>query len=208
MKTVPISLSDAIMHVSWQDFFAAWNIAPALAQIADIRGCGHCQAQWLAAQPTSQLAEATQAMQLLKEARVALDRLQRDLRADSLHVESAEIPQGMLLHATLTDEIEQIAKHYDPILPEKAKLYRTLSECLPMAAIEATYLQLAPAAETVETVEANGENCTYMPSATKPRQYTADRNILERAEKLFPAQPLSQLAIVSNSQLFYIKNRK
>lgn len=147
-------------------------------------------------------------MQLLKEARVALDRLQRDLRADSLHVESAEIPQGTLLHATLTDEIEQIAKHYDPILPEKAKLYRTLSECLPMAAIEAAYLQLTPAAETVETVEADGENCTYMPLATKPRQYTADRNILEQAEKLFPSQPLSQLAIVSNSQLFYIKNRK
>lgn len=208
MTTISISLSDAIGHINWQDFFAAWNIAPALAQIADIRGCGHCQAQWLAAQPQNVRSEASQAMQLLKEARVALDRLQRDLSTEFLRIDSTNIPEGTLLHAALNDEIETIAAKFDTVLPEKAKLYRTLADCLPKAAIEAAYIQLAPAAETVETIEANGENCTYMPSATKPRQYTADRNILEQAEKLFPAQPLSQLAIVSNSQLFYIKNRK
>lgn len=176
MTTISISLSDAIGHINWQDFFAAWNIAPALAQIADIRGCGHCQAQWLAAQPQNVRSEASQAMQLLKEARVALDRLQRDLSTEFLRIDSTDIPEGTLLHAALNDEIETIAAKFDTVLPEKAKLYRTLADCLPKAAIEAAYNQLVPTAVTVEPVEQNGENCTYMPITAKQQEYTADRH--------------------------------
>lgn len=208
MTTISISLSDAIGHINWQDFFAAWNIAPALAQIADIRGCGHCQAQWLAAQPQNVRSEASQAMQLLKEARVALDRLQRDLSADFLRVDSTDIPEGTLLHATQSDEIETIAAQFDTVLPEKAKLYRTIAGCLPKAAIEAAYCQLVPTAKTVETCETDGESCTYMPTETKQKEYTADRSILEQAERLFPPRPQSELAIVSNRRLIYINHRK
>lgn len=208
MTTISISLSDAIGHINWQDFFAAWNIAPALAQIADIRGCGHCQAQWLAAQPQNVRSEASQAMQLLKEARVALDRLQRDLSTDFLRVDSTDIPEGTLLHAALNDEIETIAAKFDTVLPEKAKLYRTLADCLPKAAIEAAYNQLVPTAVTVEPVEQNGENCTYMPITVKQQEYTADRHIIQQAEQLFPPRPLSELAIVSNRKLIYISHRK
>lgn len=208
MTTISISLSDAIGHINWQDFFAAWNIAPALAQIADIRGCGHCQAQWLAAQPQNVRSEASQAMQLLKEARVALDRLQRDLSTDFLRVDSTDIPEGTLLHATLNDEIETIAAKFDTVLPEKAKLYRTLAACLPKAAIEAAYSQLVPTAVTVEPVEQNGENCTYMPIYAKQQEHTADRHIIQQAEQLFPPRPLSEQAIVSNRKLIYISHRK
>lgn len=208
MTTISISLSDAIGHINWQDFFAAWNIAPALAQIADIRGCGHCQAQWLAAQPQNGRSEASQAMQLLKEARVALDRLQRDLSTEFLRIDSTDIPEGTLLHAALNDEIETIAAKFDTVLPEKAKLYRTLADCLPKAAIEAAYNQLVPTAVTVEPVEQNGENCTYMPITVKQQEYTADRHIIQQAEQLFPPRPLSELAIVSNRKLIYISHRK
>lgn len=208
MTTISISLSDAIGHINWQDFFAAWNIAPTLAQIAGIRGCGHCQAQWLAAQPQNVRSEASQAMQLLKEARVALDRLQRDLSADFLCVDSTDIPEGTLLHAALNDEIETIAAKFDTVLPEKAKLYRTLAGCLPKATIEAAYNQLVPTAVTVEPVEQNGENCTYMPMTTKLQEYTADRHIIQQAEQLFPPRPLSELAIVSNRKLIYTSHRK
>lgn len=208
MTTISISLSYAIGHINWQDFFAAWNIAPALAQIADIRGCGHCQAQWLAAQPQNVRSEASQAMQLLKEARVALDRLQRDLSADFLRIDSTDIPEGTLLHAALNDEIETIAAKFDTVLPEKAKLYRTLADCLPKAAIEAAYNQLVPTAVTVEPVEQNGENCTYMPITVKQQEYTADRHIIQQAEQLFPPRPLTELAIVSNRKLIYISHRK
>lgn len=208
MTTISISLSDAIGHINWQDFFAAWNIAPALAQIADIRGCGHCQAQWLAAQPQNVRSEASQAMQLLKEARVALDRLQRDLSTEFLRIDSTDIPEGTLLHAALNDEIETIAAKFDTVLPEKAKLYRTLADCLPKAAIEAAYNQLVPTAVTVEPVEQNGENCTYMPITVKQQEYTADRHIIQQAEQLFPPRPLSELAIVSNRKLIYISHRK
>lgn len=208
MTTISISLSDAIGHINWQDFFAAWNIAPALAQIADIRGCGHCQAQWLAAQPQNVRSEASQAMQLLKEARVALDRLQRDLSTEFLRIDSTDIPEGTLLHAALNDEIETIAAKFDTVLPEKAKLYRTLADCLPKAAIEAAYNQLVPTAVTVEPVEQNGVNCTYMPITAKQQEYTADRHIIQQAEQLFPPRPLSELAIVSNRKLIYISHRK
>lgn len=208
MTTISISLSDAIGHINWQDFFAAWNIAPALAQIADIRGCGHCQAQWLAAQPQNVRSEASQAMQLLKEARVALGRLQRDLSTDFLRVDSTDIPEGTLLHAVLNDEIETIATKFDTVLPEKTKLYRTLADCLPKAAIEAAYNQLVPTAVTVEPVEQNGENCTYMPITVKQQEYTADRHIIQQAEQLFPPRPLTELAIVSNRKLIYISHRK
>lgn len=208
MTTISISLSDAIGHINWQDFFAAWNIAPALAQIADIRGCGHCQAQWLAAQPQNVRSEASQAMQLLKEARVALDRLQRDLSTEFLRIDSTDIPEGTLLHAALNDEIETIAAKFDTVLPEKAKLYRTLADCLPKAAIEAAYNQLVPTAVTVEPVEQNGENCTYMPITVKQQEYTADRHIIQQAEQLFPPRPLSELAIVSNRKLIYISHRQ
>lgn len=208
MTTISISLSDAIGHINWLDFFAAWNIAPALAQIADIRGCGHCQAQWLAAQPQNVRSEASQAMQLLKEARVALDRLQRDLSTDFLRVDSTDIPEGTLLHAALNDEIETIAAKFDTVLPEKAKLYRTLADCLPKAAIEAAYNQLVPTTVTIEPVEQNEENCTYMPITAKQQEYTADQHITEQAEQLFPPRPQSELAIVSNRKLIYISHRK
>ena len=208
MTTISISLSDAIGHINWQDFFAAWNIAPALAQIADIRGCGHCQAQWLSAPPQNVRTAASQAELMREEAREARDRLQRDLSTEFLRIDSTDIPEGTLLHAALNDEIETIAAKFDTVLPEKAKLYRTLADCLPKAAIEAAYNQLVPTAVTVEPVEQNGVNCTYMPITAKQQEYTADRHIIQQAEQLFPPRPLSELAIVSNRKLIYISHRK
>lgn len=207
MKNVPISLSEAAGHIDWQDFFSMWDIAPSLAQIAGIRGCGHCQAQWLAAQPQALRTEASSAMQLLKEARVAIDRLIRDTSADCLHVESVELPSGTLLRATLNNEIEKIAAQFDQVLPEKAKLYRTLANCLLKAAVETAYLRILPTAGTTELLsETDGENCTYMPMAAKRHVHTADRQLAELANQTFPPCQMSVLALVSNRQLTYIEN--
>ena len=58
--------------INWRAFFAAWGLDASLASIADIKGCDHCRAQWLAAMPEKQRMKAAQAMQLFKEAQAAL----------------------------------------------------------------------------------------------------------------------------------------
>lgn len=73
-----ISIEQARKFINWRSFLAVWQLDASMVQIADIAGCDHCKAQWLAAQPQQQRAQAAQAMQLYKEATRMLDTLQRD----------------------------------------------------------------------------------------------------------------------------------
>ncbi len=75
---VEITVREAIEYINWRAFFPVWQLEARYAALAEVHGCDHCQAQWLAAQPEKDRKKATEAMQLLKEARAALARLVRD----------------------------------------------------------------------------------------------------------------------------------
>ncbi len=61
--------------INWRAFFAVWKLDASFADITRIKGCDHCQAQWLASMPQEKRAGASQAMQLWKDACRWLDRI-------------------------------------------------------------------------------------------------------------------------------------
>lgn len=74
-----ISVGDARKLINWRAFFAVWKLDPSFASLAQIDGCDHCRAQWLAAVPQEHRGKAAEAMQLYKEANRALDYLEAKL---------------------------------------------------------------------------------------------------------------------------------
>ncbi|MCM1441867.1 MAG: cobalamin-dependent protein, partial [Roseburia sp.] len=72
--------------INWRAFLSAWGFDASLAAVAGIDGCDHCRAQWLAALPQEKRMAAAKAMQLIKEANRALDRLSRAGAAVSCRV--------------------------------------------------------------------------------------------------------------------------
>ena len=75
---VEIKVGDVVDYINWRAFFPVWKMDASFAELAEIRGCGHCQAQWLAAQKKERINKASEAMQLLKDARAAIARLVRE----------------------------------------------------------------------------------------------------------------------------------
>ncbi len=59
----------ASVYINWRPFFIAWKLDGSLASVADVQGCGHCMAQWLAGMPEHKRAKAAEAMQLYKGGR-------------------------------------------------------------------------------------------------------------------------------------------
>ena len=88
--TIDPTLTEIRPYINWRAFFAVWKIGAQYAAIADMRGCDHCRAAWLAAFPTAERAKATEAMQLYKEANRLLDTLER---------ENNDSPRGVYLLA-------------------------------------------------------------------------------------------------------------
>ncbi|WP_302988408.1 methionine synthase [uncultured Muribaculum sp.] len=82
--TFDIPLDEVRELVNWKAFVAAWGIEASMGAIGNVKGCGHCQAQWLAAVPTEKMPQATQAMQLIKDANRLLDYMARTKPADGL----------------------------------------------------------------------------------------------------------------------------
>lgn len=76
---VEITVEEAIEYINWRAFFPVWQLEASFAELAEIHGCDHCRAQWLAGQKQDRRKKASEAMQLLKEAQVALARLVRDV---------------------------------------------------------------------------------------------------------------------------------
>ena len=70
------TIAEARQLINWRAFFAVWKLDAAFAEIANINGCDHCRAQWLAAVPQEQRGKAAEAMQLFKDANRALDYLE------------------------------------------------------------------------------------------------------------------------------------
>ncbi len=77
--TMSITINEARGLINWRAFFAVWKLDATFADIANINGCDHCRAQWLANIPQEQRSKAAEAVQLYKEANIALDYLEKKL---------------------------------------------------------------------------------------------------------------------------------
>ncbi|MCH5319969.1 MAG: methionine synthase [Paramuribaculum sp.] len=71
--TYEIPVGEIRELINWRPFFAAWKLDASFASLADIKGCDHCKAQWLASIPQQERMKAAEAMQLFKEANRMLD---------------------------------------------------------------------------------------------------------------------------------------
>ena len=72
--TISVPLEEIRDLINWRQFFSAWKLDANFAELADIKGCDHCRAQWLAAVPRESRMKAAEAMQLFKESNRMLDR--------------------------------------------------------------------------------------------------------------------------------------
>ena len=93
IHTLSISVDEVRNLINWRAFFAVWKLDASFAEIANVNGCDHCRAQWLAAVPQEQRSKAAEAMQLYKEANRALDYLSTTL-TDGIKARVALMPAG------------------------------------------------------------------------------------------------------------------
>lgn len=68
-----VGVAQARQFINWRAFFSAWKLDASFASIAEITGCDHCKAQWLASIAEDKRMKASEAMQLFKEANRLLD---------------------------------------------------------------------------------------------------------------------------------------
>ncbi len=94
LTDVRIPVAEARRLINWRAFMTAWGLDASLSAVAEIQGCDHCRAQWLASVPQSRVAKAAESMQLAKEARVALDYIERTLLPDGIAARVALLPAG------------------------------------------------------------------------------------------------------------------
>lgn len=76
MATYILSIEDVRKLINWRQFFVAWKFEASYAEIAQIKGCDHCKANWLASHASKNAIKAAEALQLYKEAVRAIDYLQ------------------------------------------------------------------------------------------------------------------------------------
>lgn len=107
LSDVAITVKEAAELINWRAFFTAWKMEASFASLAEVEGCDHCRAQWLAAQPKANINKAMEAMQLLKDARAAINRLIRDAN-QSIRARVALLPArgGEDIITIYTDEGE------------------------------------------------------------------------------------------------------
>jgi len=68
-----LTINDVRDSINVRALFKAWGLDASLAAVADITGCDHCKAAWLASLPEAQRGKGSEAMQLWKEASRMLD---------------------------------------------------------------------------------------------------------------------------------------
>jgi 5-methyltetrahydrofolate--homocysteine methyltransferase len=61
LHTVPVTVGDIRPFINWRVFFSVWKIGAGYASIADMQGCDHCKAVWLASFPSAERAKAAEA---------------------------------------------------------------------------------------------------------------------------------------------------
>lgn len=62
------SVHEVAGYINWSYFFHAWGFPLRFASIAQVHGCDSCRALWLASFPENERSQASEAMQLYKEA--------------------------------------------------------------------------------------------------------------------------------------------
>lgn len=130
--TIAPTITEIRPYINWRAFFAVWKIGAQYAAIADMRGCDHCRAAWLAAFPTAERAKATEAMQLYKEANRLLDTLERENndspRGVYLLTEASSRDNLIRLHLPEGDLLEIPCLRQQVRKPEADACYYALSD--------------------------------------------------------------------------------
>lgn len=98
---IDIDAAQARELINWRQFFHSWGLDASLASIAEVRGCDHCRAQWLASAPEQQRIKAAEAMQLWKEANQILDAWCKP-GAIAIHARVALLAAGATADDTIT----------------------------------------------------------------------------------------------------------
>lgn len=62
------SIHEVAEYINWSYFFHAWNFSLRFATIVNVHGCDSCRAMWLASFPEEERLQASESMQLYKEA--------------------------------------------------------------------------------------------------------------------------------------------
>jgi len=96
-----LPIDEVRRFINWRAFMSAWKLDASLASVAEIRGCDHCRAQWLASMPADSVNKAAQAMQLYKDAERAIDSLSANLLKNGLKARIAILPA----YSSATDSI-------------------------------------------------------------------------------------------------------
>lgn len=94
LTEIKVPFAEARRLINWRAFMAAWGLDASLGAVAEIQGCDHCRAQWLASVPQSKMSKATEAMQLAKEAQIVLDYIGREILTDGIAARVALLPAG------------------------------------------------------------------------------------------------------------------
>lgn len=76
-KIINLPISEVRKYINWRPFFIAWKLDPSLCQIDEIGSCCQRKALWLASQNKEHIKQATEGLQLYKEAQRAIDYLQK-----------------------------------------------------------------------------------------------------------------------------------
>ncbi len=121
-----VNVSEARDYINWRVFFATWKLDASFASIAEVKGCDHCRAQWLASMSTKTIGKASEAMQLWEDAQVALDYLQRnDMALKARVVITPAVGRG--------DDIVCRYDNVELVLPMMRQQLESSSPCLCLA---------------------------------------------------------------------------
>lgn len=142
-------------EVNWENFFESWEFDPSFASIANVQGCDVMRANWLTDFKEEDRADASKAMQLLKEAYRELPILDRDYKI----IVEVQVEQPLLreIYPDISDALIATASAEIDLLYEndqdKRKLVQTLTQELINAAINLTTKDLVN--DSIESITLN-----------------------------------------------------
>ncbi len=142
-------------EVNWENFFESWGFDPSFASIANVQGCDVMRANWLTDFKEEDRADASKAMQLLKEAYRELPILDRDYKI----IVEVQVEQPLLreIYPDISDALIATASAEIDLLYEndqdKRKLVQTLTQELINAAINLTTKDLVN--DSIESITLN-----------------------------------------------------
>lgn len=88
------TVSQLLGFINWRAFLSAWGLDASFASYAQLQGCDHCKAQWIAAVPADRMKKALEAVSLIDDAKEALWCLDKELVFDGIHGEVQLLPAG------------------------------------------------------------------------------------------------------------------